>query len=862
MNTRTTLMLAVVLAVAAAGLWMAESWRSREAERRTEAPATVLGEPPPARDAIVRIELERRRGGNIVFEKQEGDEWEITEPVRARADSLPVKAILDDLLGLRSAGGFSAEGPDALPPEETGLAEPRYVVRGFDAEGQRLFEVRVGGHPPLSSGTYVATAGSDYVHIVTTDLDRSLGKDLSDFRSKKLLDYTTGDVVRLAVAGKENFEITKDKAQVMFVRPVRVRAELSRVNSLLSSLRNIRALDFVDDQPEDLSIYGLDEPRLKITVRTRKEVEEEEGAEEAPDDEADEGGGGDEAAEAESSKKKVIEEEQTLLVGGKAGDRYFAKLGDRAWVCTVSAAAVDNLKLQRDYLQARKLAEVPPLRDVEQIEVEMDGSAGLLVRDGDDWLIDGEEPAEFAAVDDLVRSLRNLEVHKYEENPALLDTGLESPRLRLTLTVTGRVSPLRIRVGKETPSGEMVYVQEMDSGAVAVVLKDEVAPILKPIDWYRDRTIFDFNQAFARRVEITRPGEAPVVLARKESGGWVMESPVAGPADAERVGKLLTDLGHLRAQAVVGSGDLAAYGLDEPEVTVRVVVKPLPVPQVIEGEEGEGEGASGPETEAGADAAVEEEAPAETTGPEETEAADEQPADSGGAAESSDSGTESASAAQGSGQSEKTGPAGEEGVSGEPATQPARRTVLVEQPEEVYELHLRRWEDGSVYAVRADSDRIYRVDPSLYQSLRQEFFDRTIFAFDTSRVVRVRLVRNGEALDLVHAGEGWTYEQDPSLPVDAKKVEKFLDDLRNLKVDRYVMYSGASGEEHGLGEPAVQALVVLDDGQTQELRVSGEGPEDAPDSGRYATLAGSGRLFLLTPDQIGQVTRSVSDFRE
>src|SRR5262249_9082839 len=43
-------------------------------------------------------------------------------------------------------------------------------------------------------------------------------------------------------------------------------ADASAVRSLLSTLRSMRAVDFPSDQPTDLGTYGLDRPRMSVTL--------------------------------------------------------------------------------------------------------------------------------------------------------------------------------------------------------------------------------------------------------------------------------------------------------------------------------------------------------------------------------------------------------------------------------------------------------------------------------------------------------------------------------------------------------------------------------------------------------------------
>src|SRR5262249_14301150 len=75
----------------------------------------------------------------------------------------------------------------------------------------------------------------------------------------------------IAKPGAPTLTLARKDKDAWTIDPGGVPADATEVRSYLSSLRTTRATDFPDDTGTDLTKYGLDKPRLTVTVATGKD---------------------------------------------------------------------------------------------------------------------------------------------------------------------------------------------------------------------------------------------------------------------------------------------------------------------------------------------------------------------------------------------------------------------------------------------------------------------------------------------------------------------------------------------------------------------------------------------------------------
>ncbi|HUK65890.1 MAG TPA: DUF4340 domain-containing protein [Anaeromyxobacteraceae bacterium] len=222
-----------------------------------------------------------------------------------------------------------------------------------------------------------------------------------------------------------------------------------------------------------------------------------------------------------------------------------------------------------------KLFHFEPAR-VNAISLEAKGETTRLVRKDGAWRLAApvEAEAERAAVDALVDGVAHLKrkaaISSKPDGTSLSRYGLTSPRARVTLTLEGGKSET-LALGEENA---------FDGSAFVETSRGEVDLVDGGVKWWLEKNAFDlrdkrllpFEEEDLAQLEIATP-HLRYALTR-EKGHYRLAAPVAEAADEGTVSNVLSAVRGLRATSFVSSpAQPAAYGLDHPAYSVKLVTK-------------------------------------------------------------------------------------------------------------------------------------------------------------------------------------------------------------------------------------------------------------------------------------------------
>lgn len=145
---------------------------------------------------------------------------------------------------------------------------PEAIHVQLTLEGGRTIGFRAGDPNPTSVSWYLKPDGSDAVYIVKKAAIDYYRLDLSEFREKRFasLDADEADRIEAVVDGRRlALHRTGAKAWRM-TEPVEQDAARSEVRTMLGRVAALKAQAFVEDEPQDLSKYGLDAPAHEVTI--------------------------------------------------------------------------------------------------------------------------------------------------------------------------------------------------------------------------------------------------------------------------------------------------------------------------------------------------------------------------------------------------------------------------------------------------------------------------------------------------------------------------------------------------------------------------------------------------------------------
>jgi len=320
--------------------------------------------------------------------------------------------------------------------------------------------------------------------------------------------------------------------------PVQANADADTVFAFLSFLHSARFSRVVEDSPQDLSVYGLHEPSMTITLQLQ------------------------------GSGKK------TLLIGDDhpmSKYLYVKRKGeDKVLLAGDSREALDKSLFDFRYKGLLKFKR----EDIVGIELQNDGESFSLDKQNDRWeIIDGDKTkADADEVKNFLKLVGKFKVKKFlHENPdSLAPYGLDKPSARLTLKTGKEGEALTLLVG-EKKENEGYYGKVENAHNVVLFGNQLVKTLSKKTVDFLPKTLLEFKQESVSKIYL-RTEDEKIVLARNKEGGWKIIKPIEANSDLSTVNSLLFDLKAARVrefvQTSVNKPEL--FGLDSAEKVLTV----------------------------------------------------------------------------------------------------------------------------------------------------------------------------------------------------------------------------------------------------------------------------------------------------
>lgn len=582
MNFKTTLVLLVVVVIGAVVLFLVPTGETPTEEDQDQPLSPVretkhVFDPQPETNDVVRLEVARPDQPRLAFQRspkadeaEQMEPWEMREPLSTPTETHVVDGLVGTFASLQSRSSFKPGAEGAVSAADAGLEPPVATVTFAHKDGTE-YKLEVGKKAPMSKDTYVRIAGREMIHIAGRDLGYELKKEVKDFRAKSLVKLTADDAVRVELEHDgQAYDLSRgEDGEWVINSPVKAYADGKKVRGLVEELNRVRVDEFIEDEPEALTPYGLDEPFLtmKVTTETKRQLPVE--GEEEP------------ATQPAEPQYEIVTNTYGLAVGGFAdmkSECRYVKLFDRPWVVRVSDGTlkdlVPNLPDWRDPRVTRVKAA-----DATRLELTVGPDSATLNKVGGRWQGSGDlAELEQPALTNLLDAFEDVNAIDYvddTEDPAKY--GLDAPRAIVKVTTSGAVAPVELKIGANTSSGRNTYVQLVGQPTVMVISAKQAERLAVTPLSLRSREIFSGQPKDIREIDVTR-GETHYALA-KEGNEWKMSDPPGAPPDPASMRELSNDLVRLRAKRVVAKGNDAAFGLAEPAVVVRFKMEePAPPP--------------------------------------------------------------------------------------------------------------------------------------------------------------------------------------------------------------------------------------------------------------------------------------------
>jgi len=400
---------------------------------------------------------------NIILAKASGGDWQIEKPIAWKGDSVEI----EDLLRKLKTEKITAFLDTPTTSANYGFDKPQIdlLVEQITKTGDggttgttqtQTLTLLVGDRETSPGNDFYVKRGDGTIAKIGQSLFDALTVKATKLRDKQLFSLTSGDVAHFEIqAGKSKVMLDKnDQGRWGFADDAATTVDQQIVSDKISSLVNLRAKDFETDDLRDLSPYKLDKPFVRLTVANKE--------------------------------RKTTE---TLDMGDLAtrdGESVvFARVQKAKSIVLLDFRQPSEFALTKDKLVDKSLFSFDQ-GAVARIEVQKAATTFTLVRDGENWKIQGAKDKEPRRVSsfwatDVARGIREIKYSDlYKGKLTEKEMGLTSPTLQVSLFDKQNAEVARVIRGIQ--KGERYYTKIRSDGPVYGVEQSSFLTIESAMD--------------------------------------------------------------------------------------------------------------------------------------------------------------------------------------------------------------------------------------------------------------------------------------------------------------------------------------------------------------------------------------------
>ena len=414
--------------------------------------------------------LDLRGGGRLIqLVKNEKGDWQLQQPIVARADHAAIQGVLDALFDWKVAE-FSGDGLSDFATYGIDENAIKVTINAGDKNNEQT--LLVGKQAGTNAAqVFAATPPEKSVYAVSTSALAKVNITINDLRDRRLFTLSSYDIAGVKLQqGEKKLELKKDaNGEWSIVQPRPAKADGARVQDFLTQITGVKIEDFLDQATANPAALGLAEPAWRLTLS--KAVAAEGGTKAAP--------------------KTVVpgENEQTLLVSGqmRRAGRVAVRLEHEASPYEIPGAAFTNLTVDPLVFRNRDLLTFFS-GDVLKLTVVRGGVTQVVERASatNDFAV--VAPVKGAANKEQISNVLNafcyLRAQRFvaEDPKDLAPFGLAAPEMALTVGIKGDASLTKtILIGAATEGGRYAMVRGQD----LVFVLDAASAMLLTKDWLK-----------------------------------------------------------------------------------------------------------------------------------------------------------------------------------------------------------------------------------------------------------------------------------------------------------------------------------------------------------------------------------------
>ncbi|MBD3184670.1 DUF4340 domain-containing protein [Candidatus Poribacteria bacterium] len=330
----------------------------------------------------------------------------------------------------------------------------------------------------------------------------------------------------------------------MIEKPLQAKADQREIQRLISNPLE-KLIQNTIESPENLSEYGLDNPRvnIKFTLTNNESI--------------------------------------NIMLGDTVptGNYAYVKKGSQPEIHLSPANIVDDMTKFVSDLRDRTVIEITPA-DIQRIKFISPRKQDIECEKIDtEWYIKKpfKAKADSGKIDGIISAIRNLEIKSFvsEDDSDLSEYSLNMPKMEIQIYIKEGVTK-SLMLGEKKFDG--VYAKTKENKSVYLVDADILKQLENIPEYLRDKTLLSFDIKAAEKINIIK--NDPLTLEKKMDGGdeyWELTRPIITKADKKIVEEILLTLSDLESEELVSddTDDLSEYGLENPGIQIVVSVAGL-----------------------------------------------------------------------------------------------------------------------------------------------------------------------------------------------------------------------------------------------------------------------------------------------
>ena len=374
-------------------------------------------------------------------------------------------------------------------------------------------------------------------------------REKAEEEAKKVFQLEEDKVVefRLARADEEEIVCTKKDDKWRVEQPVQADADQSAVNRVVSEFVDVKRTRTVEEEPQDLALFGLDQPSLKLAALVGEK-----------------------------------DEPETLFLGDENPTKsaFYAKTETDTAVFLIQSYSKRSLDKKLFDLRDKKVAdfvkdEVQTLR-LERGDLKIEAEK----RDDGTWMLTSplKVRGDKTEISKTIDKIDSAGVKEFidEEPVDLAEYGLDIPDITLTMLIGEDKASKAVLIGRKNEDKDGYYAKRAEEKNVFLLQLDVLDAIPEEVDTWRDHSLLTVDVGKVEKMEYVADGQK-FVLATDEERDWQIEEPIEEKADDLVTNDLITDLTNVKAKEFLEE-EKDEFGLAEPQISFKLWVKDVEGP--------------------------------------------------------------------------------------------------------------------------------------------------------------------------------------------------------------------------------------------------------------------------------------------